>query len=258
MIKGIDVGGSFIKVLWQDGRKEKHYIKDIKNDKEKLIEKIKKVLTEGNPEAVGIAVAGFTSKDGTVHRSPNLPVLDGTNFTKILTELGIKGAVGNDVTLGAYGEWFFDHRDSESLLLVAVGTGLGAGLVVGGEPYFGACGSALELGHHIVQVGGEECSCGRRGCLEAYCSSYGLSRIYKKLTSQDLNDYEVIKKALKKEERALRAVEVFKEYLTVGLMNALHILNPDTLILAGGVIEAMKPLLSDLNERLTRASEELP
>ena len=74
MKKGVDIGGTFIKVYWEDGRKEKHYIKDISKDKEAFLERIKSIVFEGNPEEVGIAVAGFTSLNGVVYRSPNIPV----------------------------------------------------------------------------------------------------------------------------------------------------------------------------------------
>ncbi len=256
MLKGIDIGGSFVKVLWEDGKKEKHYIKDIKKDRGLLLERLRKIIRDGNPEGVGIAVAGFTSLDGTVVSSPNLRVLDGVKVKELAGD--IPAVVGNDVSLGAFGEWFYDHRESSVLLYVAVGTGLGAGLVVKGEVFWGACGSSLELGHHIVEKGGEICSCGRRGCLEAYCSSYGIEREYRRLTGRELRDYEVVERAKKGEREALMVVERFREYLSLGLMNALHLFNPDRVVLGGGVIKAMRELLSDLEERVKALSERLP
>ena len=111
MKKGVDIGGTFIKVYWEDGRKEKHYIKDISKDKEAFLERIKSIVFEGNPEEVGIAVAGFTSLNGVVYRSPNIPALDGMDLKKVFE--GIKVKVINDVSAGALGEWFYDHRDSK-------------------------------------------------------------------------------------------------------------------------------------------------
>ncbi len=258
MLKGIDIGGSFIKVLWEDGRKEKHLIRELKRDREKLIGKIKEVVFQGNPEGVGIAVAGFTSKGGKVFKSPNIPVLDGVHLKEIFSSEGIEVAVGNDVTLSAYGEWFFDYRQSEALVLVAVGTGLGGGFVVDGEPFFGVCGSSMEVGHHIIVKDGYLCSCGRRGCWEAYCSSYGLERLYRELGGGEARDFEISRKALEGEDIALRAVEKFKEYLLTGLMNMVHIFNPDILVLGGGVVENLKPLLGDMEERLKDISVGLP
>ncbi|GAB6065696.1 ROK family protein [Aquifex pyrophilus] len=258
MIKGIDIGGTFIKVLWEDGRSEKHYIRDIKNDKEKLLNKIKEVVKEGNPAGVGIAVAGFTSLEGKVYKSPNIPNLDGVDFRELLGETSIPFVVGNDVSLGAFGEWYYDNRDSDILLLVAVGTGLGGGLVYKGEVFFGVCGSALEIGHHIIRKDGEVCNCGRKGCWEAYCSSYGIEREYKKLKGEELKDYEIIERAKEGEKEALEVVRLFKDYLSVGLMSMVHIFNPDRIVLAGGVVQTMGELLKDIPKRVKEISESLP
>jgi len=258
MIKGVDVGGSFVKVLWEDGRKEKHYVKDIKHDKERFIKKLREIIFSGNPSKVGIAVAGFVSKEGKVYHSPNIKVLNGFDFKEAFSDAGVPFAVGNDVNLGAFGEWYYDYRDKEVLLLVAVGTGLGSGLVVKGELFTGACGSALELGHHIIEKDGELCSCGRRGCWEAYCSSYGIEREFKKLSGLELPDYQIAELAKKGDEKALRVVEKFKEYLSLGLMNALHIFNPDCVVLGGGVVKTFRQFLEDIPERVKGISEDLP
>lgn len=258
MRKGVDIGGTFIKVLWEDGKRQKFYVKDISKDRDKFIKTIVGVVKEGEPEAVGIAVAGFTSLEGIVYKSPNIPALDGLNLKEIITSEGIKCVVGNDVSFGAFGEWYYDHRESKSLLFIAIGTGLGAGLVVNGEPYLGACGSSLELGHHIIKVGGELCSCGRLGCWEAYCSSYGFERIYRSISQENLRDYQVVEKAKQGDQTALSAVEVFKEYLIAGLVNAVHILNPDVLVLGGGLLDSMREFLGDLKEKLLASVEKLP
>ena len=259
MKKGIDIGGSFIKVLWEDGRREKVYVRDVSQNKEAFVEKLREIIREGNPTKVGIAVAGFTSLEGVVYRSPNIPALDGVDIKRILLEEGISGIVLNDVSAGAFGEWYYDHKDSKNLLFVAIGTGLGAGFVCEGEVFLGSCGSALELGHHIVEKDGELCSCRRRGCLEAYCSSYGLERIYKKLSAgESLKDYQIVLRAKEGDQRALDAIETFKDYLTIGLMNAIHILNPDRVVLGGGLIQQLREFMDDLETRLRETVETLP
>ncbi len=258
MLKGVDIGGTFVKVLWEDGNREKHFIKNLKNNRERFLEKIKEIVEEGDPTGVGIAVAGFTSRSGKVFKSPNIPVLDGVDFQELFRDRDFDIVVGNDVTVASFGEWFFDHRESEVLILIAVGTGLGGGLVIGGAPFLGVCGSAMEVGHHIVQKGGYPCNCGRHGCWEAYCSSYGLQRIYAELGGETLKDYEIVERAKGGERTALSAVERFKEYLYLGLMNMVHIFNPDTLVLGGGLIESMEELLSDAGDKVRELSEDLP
>jgi len=258
MKKGVDVGGTFIKVLWEDGRREKIYVRDISQNRGEFIKKLREVIKDGKPSRVGVAVAGFTSLEGVVHRSPNIPALDGVDVGKILAEEGIEGVVMNDVSAGAFGEWFYDHRDSKSLLFVAIGTGLGAGFVHEGKVFLGSCGSALELGHHIVEKGGFLCNCGRRGCLEAYCSSYGLERLYEVFSGRKLKDYQIVQRAKDGEEEALKSVETFKEYLVLGLMNAVHIFNPDLVVLGGGLIDQLREFLGDLEIKLKDAVESLP
>ncbi|RLJ70642.1 glucokinase [Hydrogenivirga caldilitoris] len=258
MLKGVDIGGTFIKVLWEDGSREKHFIKDIKGNRERFLEKLRDIVLDKNPTGVGIAVAGFTSKTGKVFKSPNIPVLDGVELHELFKDSDVRIVVGNDVSVAAFGEWFFDNRDSEVLLLVAVGTGLGGGLVVGGEVFFGVCGSALEIGHHIIHSGGYPCSCGRHGCWEAYCSSYGLQRIYREYGGETLGDYVIVEKAKSGEAIALKTVEKFKEYLALGLMNMVHIFNPDRIILGGGLIDGMRELLEDIEEKVKELSEDLP
>lgn len=256
MRKGVDIGGSFVKVYWEDGRREKHYIKDLSKDRELFLERIRNIVLEGNPSSVGVAVAGFASLEGTVHKSPNIPALDGVNLRGLLE--GARVRIVNDVSAGAFGEWFYDHRNSRVLLFVAIGTGLGGGLVVEGRPFLGACGSSLELGHHILVHGGQRCSCGRWGCWEAYCSSYGLERLYRQTSGSDLKDYQIIQKAREGERAALEAVASFRGFLLTGLMNAIHILNPDRVVLGGGLIDAMRDLLGDLEKDLKTLCEDLP
>lgn len=256
MKKGIDIGGSFVKVFWEDGRREKHYIRDISNNKDAFLKKVREIAFEGNPEGVGVAVAGFTSLEGVVYRSPNVPALDGVDMNEVLKGLKIK--VANDVSAGAYGEWYYDYRDSKVLVFVAIGTGLGGGLVVEGKPFLGACGSALELGHHVVRAAGEKCTCGRLGCWEAYCSSYGLERIYERLSGKKLKDFEIINNAREGEGYALEAVREFRNYLILGLVNVLHLFNPDRIVLGGGLIDALRDILKGLEEELKTTAEKLP
>ncbi len=258
MRKGIDIGGSFVKVVWENGKKEKFFIKDYIKDKKVFLETIKKIITDGNPDKVGIAVAGYTSLEGVVYRSPNIPILDGIDLKSFTESLGIRCLVMNDVSAGAYGLWHYYYRESRNLVFIAIGTGLGAGLVIDGKPYLGSCGSSLELGHHIIQIDGDICSCGRKGCWEAYCSSYGLERIYFRLSNQSIKDYQIIERALNDDRSALEAIEIFKRYLLTGILNTVHILNPDTLILGGGLVENLKGFLNELDKQVKSLVENLP
>ncbi len=258
MLKGVDIGGSFVKVLWENGKREKYDIRKVKNSKDEFLRKLTEIITEGDPDGVGIAVAGFTSLQGKVYKSPNIPVLDGVDFELLLKDSGIPFVIGNDVSVASFGEWFFDHRDSQILILIAVGTGLGGGLVVEGKPFLGSCGSAMEAGHQILIKNGRLCNCGRKGCWEAYCSSYGLERTYRELGGYSLKNAEIIKRAKEGEKTALQAVEIFKEFMALGIMNLLHLINPDRVVLGGGIVEGLKDLLVDLEGKVKNIAEELP
>jgi len=258
MKKGVDIGGSFVKVFWEDAKTEKHYVKDIAWDKERFLSRIREIVLEGAPSKVAIGVAGFTSLEGKVYKSPNIKALDGVDLRELFKKEGLEVKVVNDVSAGAFGEWYFENRESRVLLFVAVGTGLGGGLVVDGKPFLGACGSSLEVGHHILVKDGRQCNCGRRGCWEAYCSSYGLERMYFSIAGRHLRDYEIVQRAKEGEAKALKAVEEFKEYLLLGLMNMVHVFNPDVVVLGGGLIEGMKDFLTDMEQRLKGMVEGLP
>ena len=258
MIKGVDIGGTFVKILWEDGRREKVYVKDIYKDKKEALKRLIEIIKEGNPERVGVAVAGFTSKEGKIFHSPNIPALNGIDMGDILKREGLDFVIGNDVTVSAFGEWFYDNRDSESMVLVSIGTGLGGGFVYRGEPFYGVCGSAMELGHHIIEVNGAECNCGRKGCWEAYCSSYGLERLYRKVKGENLSAHQIAERLRGGEEEALKAVEKFKEYLITGLVNVIHIFNPDRIVLGGGLIDDIREFLCDIEDLLKERAESLP
>jgi Transcriptional regulator/sugar kinase len=93
--------------------------------------------------------------------------------------------IENDANLAAYGEYVYGNgKDSEILVCLTLGTGLGGGAVIGGKILSGVSGSAMEIGHIAVEKNGLPCHCGRNGCLEAYVSSYGLERIYCILTEK--------------------------------------------------------------------------
>ncbi len=258
MVKGIDIGGTFVKIMWEDGKREKVYVKDIYKNKEKVVKKLVEIIKEGRPERVGVAVAGFTSKEGKIFHSPNIPALNGVDLGRILKEENLNFVIGNDVTVSAFGEWFYDNRDSETMILVSIGTGLGGGFVYKGEPFYGVCGSAMELGHHIIEIDGENCNCGRKGCWEAYCSSYGLERIYERLKKENISAHEIAERLREGEEEAQEALEIFKKYLLTGLINLVHIFNPDRIVLGGGLIDDIREFLGDLEDRLKEKSESLP
>ena len=246
---GIDVGGTFIKLYWEDGKEK---LKTPKS-KEELLRLLTSILRRHSPEKVGLAIAGIIDKrELKLLESPNLPLLKGLNL-KRLTE-SFKGELHlfNDATAAAYGEYKAGSgRGSKGLVCITLGTGLGGGAVIEGRPVEGVRGSALEPGHTCIDIEGWECSCGRRGCLEAYASSYGLERHYRELWGKKLKAAEIVKRAATGDGRAAKALERLAFYLSVGVVNLIHIFNPDRVVITGGTV-ARYPNLVKLTEKMVK------
>ncbi|MEO8968806.1 MAG: ROK family protein, partial [Solirubrobacteraceae bacterium] len=132
-----------------------------------------------SPVAVGVGIPGVVH-DGEVLTVPNL-----TNWTsrvdlggELQRRLGVPVVLGNDVNVGLLGEWVAGAAHGvENVLGVWMGTGIGAGLILDGRPFNGSRGAAGELGHVVVRPGGALCSCGRRGCVEAYAGRRSMAAI---------------------------------------------------------------------------------
>lgn len=127
--------------------------------------------------ALGLGVPGpLDLERGVIVQAPNLGWRDVPLRDMVADALGCRVVMDNDANAAAYGEgWVGAGRGAKVLLLVTLGTGVGGGLVDQGRVFHGARGMAVEIGHAVVVPGGRPCSCGKRGCLEAYFSAHGLS-----------------------------------------------------------------------------------
>ncbi len=136
------------------------------------------LIADHEVEAVGIGAAGFVSSDrSTVLFAPNLAWRDEPLGARVAEALKVPVVVENDANAAAWGEFAFGAaKDVEHMVCVTVGTGIGGGVVIGGELLRGAHGVAAELGHMRVVPGGHRCGCGARGCWEQYASGRALVR----------------------------------------------------------------------------------
>ncbi len=248
---GIDVGGTFIK-LFDGKRREK--IRTPQGYTE-LLESLINII--GEEERVTVAVAGLVNeKEGIVEESPNLPFLRGKELRRDLErKSGARVRLVNDATAAAYGEFVEGSgRNSELFICLTLGTGLGGGAVINGKPLEGVKGVAMEVGHTTICLNGWPCHCGRRGCLEAYASSYGLERHYFLLTGKQKSSFEIIEEARKGKEGALGALKELSKYLSVGITNLLHTFNPDRLALSGGIVANFPEIVDWCKEEVERRS----
>lgn len=217
---------------------------------------------------IGIAAAGqIHPETQAVVYAPNLDWQEIPLKARVEARFNLPVWVENDVRAAAWGEFCFGAgRGARSLLAVFVGTGVGSGAVLDGRLWRGAFNAAGELGHTQMVPGGLPCGCGQRGCLEAYCSGSGFIRRFEAalaagastalsartggdastLTARDVAQAAAAGDPLAREfwEDALR-------YLTLALTNAVTLLNPERLVLGGGVVESVPVLLEAVSAAIS-------
>lgn len=228
--------------------------------------------------AIGIAIPGVVDPDeGRIVVTPNL-TLTGVAIGPLLNRrYRVPVAVGNDGNVGALGErWVGSGRNAGSVLSICVGTGIGSGFVQGGKLWRGAREAAGEIGHIVMEIGGPKCGCGNRGCFEALASRTAIERDLRQaiaagrttiLTELAEGDLDMIPSGMI--HRALEAddplvTQVMRratEVIGYACLTVRHLLDPEVIVLGGGVIEAcgdfMMPIIENIigNDRLPGARE---
>jgi glucokinase len=203
------------------------------------------------PGAVAVGFAGPTdSASGRVYFAPNVGGLDDLHLAVALeSRLGMRAIVANDADCAALGEyWQGAGRGAGSLFLFTLGTGLGGAMVIDGGLWEGSQGIAGEIGHTIVDLDGPLCACGKRGCLEALVSATALVREYRarkgvKGGKASVTARAVFQLARRGDPAALHAVDAVSRALGVGISNIFLLLNPDLILIGGGVARAGKMLI---------------
>jgi len=241
---GIDIGATFIKFY---SSKEKGKVKTPGRKKD-LVETVSSIVKAFNPEVLGVAVAGLvTYPEGRVVESPNIQFINGLNLKGELEEItGKPVVVVNDATAAAYGEYVKAGRGEKCFICLTLGTGLGGGAVIDGKPLLGEMGVSMEIGHTTICINGWPCHCGRRGCLEAYASSYGLERHYFMITGKMKSSFQIVKSALEGEREAEEALKKLSFYLGIGVKNLIHTFNPGALVIGGGIASHYPGLIEEV------------
>lgn len=206
------------------------------------------------PISVGVAIPGEVDSDGRCWGLPNVPGFKDVNIGGLLSErLGCPVAVENDATTAALGEYLYGHGTRyPSFLMVTLGTGVGGGLVLGGQLYPGSNGFAGEIGH--VNVDRSEnavlCGCGRYGCLETYTGTAALKRMFRTFGGHEAADIKEIADAARAGVSAgLATFETMGEWLGRGLAGIQNVLDLNALIVTGGISKSF-----DLIEPSLRAA----
>jgi glucokinase len=229
-------------------------------------------LSSNTIKGVGVGVPGTPDIDlGVIQLLPNLPGqwLNVPLQAIVEDQVQLPVALINDVRAMTLGEWMFGAgRGAETMVCLAIGTGIGGGMVVNGQFHLGIGGTAGEFGHHVVEVDGLPCGCGGKGCLELYASGPAIAAMGVKevmhrhttrigeLVNYDLNriDAEIIFQAARDGDQiANEILHKVGRYLGIAVGNILGTISPQRVIFGGGVSRAgdllLRPIMQTLNER---------
>lgn len=269
---GVDLGGTTVKIAVFDGAgtllSKWEIPTDTRDEGKRILPDIAASVTEylsahSIPKekvlGIGIGVPGAVDDRGEVNRCVNLG-WGRFNICHALGALtGLKVVAGNDASVAALGEYQAGSgKGYKSMLMVTLGTGVGGGLVVDGKLIHGAHGAAGEFGHCIVNPEETEvCTCGRRGCAEQYCSATGIVRLMKKhLAAAPRNSVwkkgftckDVFDAATGGDISAIEVLEQVYARLGALLANVCCTLDPEIVVLGGGVSKAGDPLLEGIRK----------
>jgi len=261
-IIGIDVGGMSVKgaVVTREGKILCHNSvptrkggngKELSEDIARLVEELlsEQKLTAKDIAGVGVGCPGLIdSKNGVVVFAGNLDLNNSPLAELVSVKLGMPVKLTNDANAAALGEAKFGSgkKYSDSILLT-LGTGVGGGIVIDGKLFEGGCSAGAEIGHMVIDYGGEPCTCGRRGCFEAYSSATALIRSTAKAMEEDKksamwNTYTPAtvngKTAFEycdTDAAAKAVVDWYIEHLACGITNLANVFRPQVIMLGGGV-----------------------
>jgi glucokinase len=202
--------------------------------------------------AVGLAIPGFLDPDsGLLVSSPNLPgVVDADLVTPLVARLGLPVVAENDALAAAWGELALHPQRPRSLIYLGLGTGVGGGVVLEGEPYRGRHGVAMEVGHLTMEPGGRPCGCGNLGCLERYASATGVMLSYEQATGERLEARAVAARAREGDPAARQAVHGAGQMLGAALAHLMKVLDVPDVVVGGGLSASWDLLAPGLEERL--------
>lgn len=226
-------------------------------------------LTLKDVEWVGVATPGIVKGD-TVVAAFNLG-WNNAPFRKLIEEAtGRPAYIANDANAAAYAEAIWGSgAGCDSLVAFTLGTGVGGGIVFDGKIWEGTNGFAAELGHMVIEPNGRACSCGKRGCIEAYCSATALVSETKRMMKlcPDSAMWEAVDgdidrvsgktafRAMERGDDAARIViEQFTDNLALGIANIINIFQPDVVCVGGGISREGEVLMNPLRKKVYRES----
>lgn len=265
---GIDIGGTSAKIGMVD--KENKVIAETKvvtgvKKAEQIIENIAKAALQLMEEhnismeqcgKVGIGVPGLVDKkEGMVRYSNNLQWENVKLAEEFAKYMPLPVSIANDADCAALGEAVAGAgRGVQNLVMLTLGTGVGGGVILNGQLFTGSILGGIELGHMVIHEKGELCTCGRRGCLEAYASATAMRREAKKVYGTSLEPLEIFEKANASDEKAKVIVHNYIQDLGTGVINLVNVFRPERIIFGGGIAAQGEVILQPIRERMEKES----
>ena len=271
MTIGLDIGGTNIKgVLLAPSRsgrsegnkviaKKKVFTKSRSNKKiilTRIFDCVDYLIQKaGRVNKIGIGVPGpIDFKKQKILNPPNVTGLRNIYLAEIVKKkFKIKTILDNDVNCLVLAEAVLGAARKGKLVVgLGLGTGLGGGVVLNKKIFHGINGTAGEIGHMIIQYNGRRCHCGSKGCLEAYVNEKGIRKTTKEIINKGIDTITLQKMAEKGNKKAIKVWEISGQYLGIGLANLVNVLNPDIIVIGGGIAGAGELLLRSARKEMKK------
>ena len=265
---GIDVGGTNLRIGVVNGLKvidemrfEAHFSQICQQNSPQtawqiILQTMQQAIAEvlvkyPTVKSIGIGFPGFIEPiTGNIAQSPNLPGLKDVNLGADLSKLlGLNVIVENDANAAAYGEYCLLGRPARGLIYIGLGTGVGGGLILNGQPYQGQHGVAMEIGHIITAPNTRQCGCGNKGCLETYASATGVSLSYFEATNFKLSAAQIAQLADNGDLAAQQAYVIAGTALAQALAHILKVVDASQVVIGGGMSSAWHLMKEAFDQR---------
>jgi len=201
-------------------------------------------------DRIGVGAPNGNFYTGNIEFAPNLPWKGIVALGKLFQDkFSVPVKVTNDANAAALGEMRFGRANGmNDFIFITLGTGVGSGIISNGQIVYGHDGFAGEIGHVIIERNGRQCGCGRKGCVETYCSAGGIVKTYQELSNNiAVNDSkQVAELAAKGDKHAIETFEKTASYLAFTLANAVAFTSPKAIFIFGGPSNAGDLLLAPL------------
>lgn len=273
---GIDIGGTNIacgivdddfnivaraKVKTNAPRPYAEILEDIKKSVRLACEELG--IKPSDAHSIGIGCPGTCNTDGVVEYSNNLGFLNVPIRADIEAEFGVKTYLGNDADAAAFGEFVAGAaKGANNAIVITLGTGVGSGIIINGKIYSGSNCAGGEIGHTVIVADGRPCTCGRKGCFEAYSSATGLTKMTAEAAEAQPNS--LLAKQIEEDGKcgartaylAMKkgcpvgkvVTDMYVKYLACGIANTINVFQPDILCVGGGVCNEGDTLMVPLRK----------